>query len=224
MDKLRGLALALTLFGTSTACAQEADAIQRAFVERYVAALQAQDLAVLKGLYDPAVLRCIAPDNQDYFDFIFAQEIRRGAQLRGGYTLTRFSPADADSVAFSEMGGMSPNPVAPTHEFQIDTPLDSNNHSLMIQRMAVAHDGSWFMVLGCPTAKAVEFFRQRQAEGEQQRARAKQLANELQEPLLSEIKTLLASKRRIEAIKRFQSSANTDLTMATRVVEVLDDK
>jgi hypothetical protein len=218
------VAILLSVSGIGAATAQPADATQRALVERYVSAVKSQDLGALKNVYDPASLRCITPDTDDYFNFIFAQELRYGAQLGNGYILTRFDPADSNSLAFSEMGGMSPNPVQPTHEFQIDTSFDSNNHSLTIQRLAVEHDGNWFIVLGCPTPKAVEFFRQRRADGEQQKARAEQLVTELREPLLSDLRALLASKRRIEAIKRYQATTDTDLTTATRVVELIESK
>jgi hypothetical protein len=201
--------------------AREGDAAQRDFVARYVAALTSQDGERLRSLHHPASLACIGAENRDYYDFIFGKELSRAAELRGGYTLTRFAPVDAETAAMSEMGGMVPNPVKPTHQFQIDTPFDSNNHSLMILRMAVQHNEAWFIVLGCPTAQAVAFFRARRAEGERQQARARQLAADVREPLLSEIKALLVEKRRIDAVKRFKDSAAVDLTTATQVIDVL---
>jgi len=86
--------------------------------------------------------------------------------------------------------------------------------------MAVEQGGTWFIVLGCPTLKGIEFFHERR-EGERQQARAKQLAGELQEPLLSEIRNLLGQNRRVDAIKRYQSSANVDLTIASQVIDAL---
>jgi hypothetical protein len=226
LNKLGYFTLALLLYGTGVdaGCAQDADAAQRAFVERYVAALRSQDSADLRILHHPASLACSNPQNRDYYDFMFAKELRHGAGLRGGYTLTRFEPVDADTATALEMGGLIPNPVQPTHQFQIDTPFDNKNHSLTILRMAAEHAGTWFIVLGCPTDKAIGLFRERRAEGERQQARARQLAGDLQEPLRSEIKDLLAQNRRIDAVKRYQSGANTDLTTATQVIDILAGK
>ena len=223
MNKLRSITLSLLLYGAGAdvGCAQSPDATQSAFVERYVAAITSQDSAGLKNLLHPTSLACINRENRDYFDFIFAKELSYGTELRGGYTLTRFGLLDAGAASASEMGDMFRNPVTPTHQFQIDTPFDNKNHSLMIQRMAVEQGGTWFIVLGCPTPKGIEFFRERRAEGERQQARAKQLAGELQEPLLSEIRNLLGQNRRVDAIKRYQGSANVDLTTASQVIDAL---
>lgn len=216
--------LALLLHGLAAGDAARAegiDASQRALVEHYAAALTSQDRAALSKLLHPASLACINSQNTDYFDFIFVKELSYGPTLHGGYSLTRFDPAGADSIAASDLGGMLQNPVRPTHQFQIDTPFDGNNHSLALQRLAVEQEGAWFIVLGCPTAKGLEFFRERRAEGERQRQRAQELAAALHEPLLSEIRGLLAQNRRVEAIKLYQRDANVDLTTAAQVIDTL---
>jgi hypothetical protein len=218
--------LALVLYGAGleASWAEDADTAKRAFIERYVAALRSHNLTGLKDLVHPKSLACLNSGNRDYFDFIFEKELSYGAALGGRYSLTRFGPLDADTATASEMGGMLPNPVKPTHQFQIDTPFDSNNRSVTIQRIAVESAGAWFIVLGCPTPKAMEFFRERRAEGDRQRARARQLADALQEPLLSEIRNLLAENRRIDAIKRYQADAGVDLTTASQVIDALAPK
>ena len=192
--------------------------------QHYAAALTSQDRAAFTNLVHPTSLACISPQNSDYFDFIFAKELSYGAALRGGYSLTRFDPADADSIAASEMGGVLQNPVGPTHQFQIDTPFDGSNRSLTLQRMAVEQGGAWFIVFGCPTAKGLEFFRAHLVEGERQRQRAQELVGALHDPLFSEIRSLLAQNRRIEAIKRYQRDANVDLTTASRVIDIVAAK
>jgi hypothetical protein len=218
------LALVVSVAGIDVARAQEATAAQLALVERYVAAVRAEDGRRLRSLYHPATLACINSDNRDYFDFIFAKEMSHSAELGAGFTLTRVDPLNAAAVAASEMGGLIANPVKPTHEFQIDTPFDSKNHSVTILRTAVEQNGTWYLVLGCPTAKVVALFRERLAEGERQKARARQLVGEMREPLRSEIKTLLAQGHRIDAIMRYQDGATVDLVTASQVVDVLDNQ
>jgi hypothetical protein len=222
----RYIALALLLVaaaGTGAARAQDADAAQRAFVERYAATLVAQDREGLKTLFHPASLACINAENRDYYDSVFAKELSYGASLRGGYTLTRFAPLGA-YVALDPTGGMFPNPVQPTHQFQLDTPFDSKNRSVTVMRTVVARDGAWFIVLGCPTPKGVAMFREQRLEGERQQAQARRLAGALQEPALSEIRDFLAHNRRIDAIKRYRAATDADLATATQVIDVLDNR
>jgi hypothetical protein len=221
---LKYIITALLLYaaaGCDAGRTQNADAKQRAFVERYVAVLTSQDSDSVKRLFHPASLACINAENRDYYDVIFAKELSQGMKLRGGYTLTRFETLGPDAASAATIKGMIENPVQPTHEFQLDTPFDSMNSSLTLMRMVVEHDGAWSIVLGCPTAPAVAFFRERRAEGERQQARARQLASELPEPLRSEIRALLAQSRRIDAVKRYRVATNVDLTTATLVIDVL---
>jgi hypothetical protein len=201
--------------------AQAIDAARRAFVTRFVAAIASCDATELKQLYDPASLACATPANHDYFDFVFEVELSYAAALRGGYVLTRFAAIDPAIAAASEFGGLFTNPVWPTHQFQIDTPSDGCHASLTLMRPVARRDGAWFIVVGCPSVRGLAFFRERRAEGEAQRARAGELAAALREPLLSEIRGLLAQHQRVAAIKRYQGAAKVDPTTAAQVIDVL---
>jgi len=191
---------------------------QRMLVERYAAAITAHDAAALKALYHPATRACINSDNEDFFEFLFGNDLRFESELKEGYKLTGFDTADPSIVDGNAMGGMLPAPVAPTHQFQIDT---AGTRMVTIVRMAAEQDGAWFIVAGCPTEKGLAMFRERRGQGAQQQARARELASKLDEPLLSEIKNLLAQNRRVDAIKRYQDAAKVDLTTAAQVIDAL---
>jgi hypothetical protein len=205
------------------AAGPEADAAQRGLIARYVGALAAQDETGLRKLFHPAVLACITSENRDFFDTLVAKDLSHGQELRAGYAVTRLEPVAA-GAATSSMPELLAMPVAPTHEFQIDTPLDDRNHSLAVIRTIASLDGAWFLVVECPTAKGVAFFRERRAAGERQRIHARQLAHDLPQPLLSELKALLVERRRIDAIKRYRAAADVDLTTASQVIDVLEAK
>lgn len=200
--------------------AQAADisAAQRGLVERYVAAITSHDAAALKAIFHPATRACMNAENADFFEFLFGNDLRFESDLKEGYKLTGFETADPSIVEGNAMGGMLPQPVAPTHQFQIDT---AGIRAVTIVRMAAEKDGTWFIVAGCPTEKGLAMFRERREQGSQQQARARELASKLDEPLLSEIKDLLARNRRIDAIKRYQDAAKVDLTTATGVIDAL---
>jgi hypothetical protein len=222
---LRRICLALLVWGCAGTVAAEApigDAAQRAFVARYVAALVDQNIAALKQLYDPATLACINAGNQDFFDFWFSLELKSGPALRAGYTLTRFGPVDPNLVAAIEAGGRFPQPLKSTDEFELNSPLDKKNHSVSVIRTVALRDGSWFLTGACPTAAGLASFREQQTKRAQAEARAKALVGQLREPLLSEVKGLLAKGQKIDAIKRYQTAANVDLPTAVQVINLLD--
>jgi hypothetical protein len=222
-----GLALALFAsgaFAPRAARADDIDPAQPAFVDHYVAAIVAHDGENLKKLMHPASLACVSETNRDYFDFVSNQDFRNASALRGGYKLTSFAPLEAETATMSEMGGLLRNPAPPTHQFQIDTPFDANNRSLTLMRLAAQSDGAWFIVTGCPTEPGLAFFRERIAAGAEQQARARALAENLHDPLLSEIRALLLQHKRIDAINRYGAASGVDATAATKVIDALESK
>ena len=204
--------------------AEDIDAAQRAFVDRYVAAITARDGENLKKLIHPASLACMTEANRDYFDFVSTQDLRYASALGGGYTLSNFAPIDTQTAATSEMGGLVKNPVPPTHQFQIDTPFDASNRSVTVMRVVAQANGAWFIVTGCPTEQGLAFFRERMAAGAKQQAHARALLDDLHDPLLSEIRGLLAQHNRLGAIKRYGVAAGVDTTTATQVIDALESK
>ena len=227
--RLALFAFALALFAAAAFAprfgrAEDFDAAQRAFVDGFVAAVVAQDGEKLKPLVHPASLACMNEANRDYFDFLLAQDFRYASALRGGYTLTRFAPVDAETATMSEMGGLLRNPAPPTHQFQIDTPFDANNKSLTLMRLAAQSNGAWFVVTSCPTQQGLAFFRERMATGAKQQARARALAEDLHDPLLSEIRALLVQHKRVEAINRYGAASGVDTTTASQVIDTLESK
>ena len=198
--------------------AQDIGAPQRMLVERYVAAITAHDAAALKALYHPATRACMNAENADFFEFLFSSDLRFESDLKEGYKLTGFDTADPSIVEGNAMGGMLPQPVAPTNQFQIDT---MGTRVVTIVHLAAEKDGTWFIIAGCPTEKGLAMFRERRGQGAQQQAQTRDLVSKLGEPLLSEIKELLAQNRRIDAIKRYQDAAKVDLTTAAGVIDAL---
>src|ERR1044071_201047 len=121
--RLRSLA-AGALIGVAAilgrAQAEDISAAQRMLVERYVAALTPPDATPLKALFSPATRACVNSDNEDFFEFLFGNDLRFESDLKDGYKLTSFDTADPSIVDGNAMGGMFPQPVTPTHQFQID--------------------------------------------------------------------------------------------------------
>src|SRR5512137_1395970 len=92
MQKHRWLAIVLTVLAQlwihpfpARAQDKAIDAAQRSFIQAYVTAMRSQDLAKLKTLIHPAVLACINDRNRNYFDFIFAHDLKLGTGFKTEY-------------------------------------------------------------------------------------------------------------------------------------------
>src|SRR5262245_37113889 len=215
---------ALVLLSVEAAArADDTDAAQRAFIKDYVAALTSRNVAILRRLQHPATVACIADDNRDYFDALLVNDLRRAGDFAADYSVTRITALTGGAPSLSLPPNLLFYPAAPTHEFQIDT-RNGEHRSLTLIRVMAAVDGQWFLIAPCPTPEGLQAFHVSRAERESQRARAIQLAADLREPLLSQVRTLLAQHRRIEAIQIYKSHADLDLTTASRVIDVLDGK
>src|ERR1044071_10411915 len=85
--RLRSLA-AGALIGVAAvlggAHAEDINAAQRLLVERYVAAITAQDATALKALFHPATRAYVNSDNQDFFEFLFGNDLRFESDLKDG--------------------------------------------------------------------------------------------------------------------------------------------
>jgi hypothetical protein len=222
----RALAVALALLAVAphVASAQDArdggDAARRRFVQQYMAAIRDRDVAAITRLTHPASLACIDDASRAFFDSILRGELRHAATV-AGYRITRIAPAGAPSLP-GVPDGMFREPVAATHEFQVD--FGANAASTTLIRRIAPLDGAWYTVVPCPTAEGLERFRERDVRRREQRAQAETLAAELKEPLVSELKALLAAHRRLDAVRRYREASGADLTTAVAVIDVLSGR
>jgi hypothetical protein len=163
----------------------------------YVAAKQAKNTAQIIALLHPKVRGCMTDANREYFDYLWSDDFKTFTSAKiprisitpvaadGGPRLQAFLPAED-----------FPYPVRPTHTIQInfEGSLQSNTYGASSAIMEIAEEhGAWYWVTACPTAKGVEFIKQQKEEGKRQKARARQLASEIKEPLLSQIKALFSA-------------------------------
>lgn len=126
--------------------------------EDYCRALQEHDVTKIRSLVHPATLGCINSQNRSVFDMIFAEENRffgPNARLR---VMKVNSLANKDAVGVKELpADLFYFPFKPTHGFQIDNEGSSDT---MVRDIAPAN-GSWYVLLPCPTPKGIAFIRSR---------------------------------------------------------------
>jgi hypothetical protein len=209
-------ACAITVFLVSHAVGADPDAaIRTTFVDPWVSAVRAKDLAKVKSLFHPKVLACINEQTRDYFDDSFAHIVRDS--VAGSYKITKLEPLKGPLPAFLPADSFA-LPVQPTYEVQVQS------GDLVWALFLAESNGSWYDVGYCPNEKGMAFFHQQIAEGAAQRKRAEQLAAEMKDPLLAELRGLLARQQLIGAIHRYQQAAGVDLTTAKLVIDVLQRK
>lgn len=191
---------------------------QRTFAEAYVAAVTGSKIERYKRLLHPATRACMNRGAVDYFNVIFK---RRTGQVATNPRLSvKKLPENFELFASMEARGWT-YPVRPTHAFQIDLVSTGPKQSMIVAFAALDND-VWYEVLPCPSRKALEAIRQAQARDEAEWTKARQLAAAVRDPLRSELMTFLKQDRPVSAAKRYAEAAKVDLTLATRVVDVLD--
>jgi len=191
---------------------------QRTFAEGYLAAVTGWDIERYKRLLHPATRACMNRGTVDYFNVIFKR--RTGKVATNPRLSVERLPDKIEMLDALEANGWTYT-VRPTHAFHIDLVASGPKQS-MIVAFAALDNGVWYEVLPCPSPKALDQMRQAQRKDEAEWAKARELAASVRNPLRAELLTLLEHDRPVSAAKRYSEAAHVDLTLATRVVDVLE--
>lgn len=191
---------------------------QRTFAESYLTAVTGSDIERYKRLLHPTTRACMNQDNADYFKMIFQRRVGKDAatpRLSVQRLPEKFEMIDALNAR-----GWS-YATRPTHAFHIDL-VSTGPKQSMIVAFAALDNGTWFELLPCPSGKALEEMRQAQRKDEAEWAKARQLAASLKDPLRAEVLAFIKQDRPVSAAKRYAEATHADLTLASRVVDVLE--
>jgi hypothetical protein len=194
------------------------EAGHRRFAEQYVAAASARDPLRYRTLIHPKSLDCITDDNRDFFDDWMGRAFRW--KWEGPYRIAVVR-ALAKEAPPTLPPGMGRYPVAPTHQIQIDLQMSATRAASLVAELAPV-GATWYQVVPCPTAAGLAAFRSAKQANAEQEAKAQSLAKGLAAPLRAELVGLLREGKRIDAMRRFSSQSGEDITMARRVIDVLE--
>ena len=190
---------------------------QRTFAESYLAAVTGSDIERYKLLLHPATRACMNKDNADYFKTIFDRRIGKIATnpiLSVEKLPEKFEMFDAMSARGWKYD------VRPTHAFHIDL-VSTGPKQSAIAAFSALDAGVWYEVLPCPNGKALIDMRQAKLRDEAEWARARSLAASLRNPLRAEVLAFLKQDRPVSAAKKYSEGAHVNLTLASRVIDVL---
>lgn len=193
-------------------------AAQRTFAESYLAAVTGMDIERYKRLLHPSTRACMNSGNADYFKMIFDRRVGKDA-VNPRLTVERL-PEKFEMIDAMNAHGWS-YAVRPTHAFHIDL-VSTGPKQSMIVAFAALDNATWYEVLPCPSGKALDQMRQAQARDAAEKVKARQLATSLRDPLRAELLAFLKQDRPVSAAKRYADATHVDLTMASRVIDVLE--
>ncbi len=193
-------------------------ASQRTFAEAYLAAVTGSDIERYKRLLHPTTRECMNKGTVDFFNVIFKR--RTGQVSYNPHFSVEKLPEKFEMFDVLAAHGYTYS-VRPTHAFHIDLVATGPKQS-MIAAFAALDNGTWYEVLPCPSPKALDEMRAAQARDEAEWEKARQLAAAVRDPLRAEILAFLKRDRPVTAAKRYATAAHVELTLATRVVGVLE--
>lgn len=193
---------------------------QRTFAEAYVTAVTGSDIERYKRLLHPATRACMNKGNADFFKTIFD---RRTGQVATNPRLSvETLPEKFDMIDAMNARGWIYS-VRPTHAFHIDL-VSTGPKQSMIVVLGAFDKGAWYEVLPCPSPKALDDMRQAMQRNAAEMTKARELATSMRDPLRAELLALLKQDKPVSAAKRYAEAAHVDLTLASRVVDALEQE
>ncbi|HEY6420691.1 MAG TPA: hypothetical protein VIX59_16985 [Candidatus Binataceae bacterium] len=187
---------------------------QQQFVDQFLKAVNARDRKGLTELVAPKALACFNQDNDAYLKRWL--EKQANFQVQTTYQ-ARFLPLDASSFRNSPYMTF---PVLPTHTMEIEFTGVKNLDITMI-RMVTLDNSKWYLAAPCPTAAGLARFNLREKKRAYHRDQAEQIYAKLQDPLLTQLRTLIKQGQPNEAIKVCAKSLQIKDDMAHDVVLLL---
>ena len=193
---------------------------QRDFAEAYLAAVTGSEIENYKYLLHPATRACMNKDNADFFKTIFDRRVGKDS-IKPVLSVENLPEKFAMIEAMNARGWKYD--VRPSHAFHIDLVSTGPKQSSLVVFSAL-DAGVWYEVLPCPNGKALLDMREAKLRDEAQWAKARKLAASMRNPLRAEVMAFIKQDRPVSAAKRYAEATRSDLTLASRVVDVLEKK
>jgi hypothetical protein len=182
----------------------------RDFASDYVAAINAKDSAKLWSFLTPETRSCVNPANKDVYDLLF--NIQFDDAIPPNYLLVLAPVSEANLKSFAESQFFA---IPPENQLQINYQVGDDAESLIL--WLVHQNGRLYADQPCATVEFIIRYRVEAAA----RAHIKDLAAEIQDPLRTELLTLVAQKKRSAAIARYKAATTCDMRTAMLVITTL---
>jgi|SRR5208282_835714 len=186
---------------------------QQELARKLVEAVHSRDLAAMKRLIPPSVLKCIGKDKEEFLDDRIKKQF--GLPIDKNYRLT---------VTKLDIG-LNPSkyatyPMCPTHLMGMEFATQDGG-TVTVNQMIGQENGKWYEVQPCPTELGMQRFAKLQQSRAAGRERAKAATAQVKEPLKSQLLALVAKRDDADAWKLCMSSLHVDFQTAQGIVAIL---
>src|SRR5215472_11767797 len=154
-------------------------------VSRYVAANNNHDPAAMNALLHPKSLACVTPENRDFYDRAIEVSMRQPIPSNYHFTDTALTVKDAPPL--KDYGTF---PLPPTHQIQIEYSSGVED-SGTVMFWLINENGRWYKDDPCINANIIKQFHDDLPNIKAREQATKALVAQIQNPLLSELKSLL---------------------------------
>ncbi|HKF53425.1 MAG TPA: hypothetical protein VKB26_14010 [Candidatus Acidoferrales bacterium] len=185
-------------------------------VSRYVAASNAHDVAAMNALLHPKSLACITPENRDFYDR--AVEVSMREPIASNYHFTDTTLTGKEPLPLNGYGTF---PVPPTHQIQIEYSSGAENSGTFIFWL-VSENGRWYKDDPCINGSIIKQFHEDLPNIKARGEATKALVGQIQEPLLSELKSLLKAGKSATASRRYAEATGKDPDTSLAVIEEME--
>jgi hypothetical protein len=188
-------------------------AAQRRFVDAFVNAVNAKDAAAMRKLVMPEALACYNKDTEPYLQRRLERHLR--------YTI----PPDY-KVSFSPFGralGASPSftiPAQPTEVMQIEF-SGKGGRKVTLPDAVTQEKGGYYLFVPCLTLTGAAHLKARRAKHEASMRKARQAYTRLQEPLRSQLATLLRQGKKSDAVLLCMQNLDVDRRTAIYLLDII---
>lgn len=198
----------------AAAQSQPSQAEAKAFASEYVAAYDAKDVAHLLALYDPASRACIAGENKEYRETTMALMWRD--TIPANYTFTVSAVNENNLKAIETFGRF---PIKPERELHIDYQQGEDSGTVILY--LVQQNARWLADQPCASEQTIKQFLDDEPQRKALEAHYKSIADAIQEPLRSQLITLIREHKRGQATERYRETSGQDGRTAMLVIDQL---
>lgn len=185
-------------------------------VSRYVAANNAQDANAMNALLHPKSLACITPENGDFYDRAVAVSMRQ--PIPSDYHFTDTALGEKDALPVYAYGTF---PIRPNHQIQIEYSSGAESSGTVIFWL-VSENGHWYKDDPCANPDVIKQFHDDLPNIKAREQATKALVAQIQEPLLSELKSLLKQGKSATASRRYAQATGKNGDTSGMVIDELE--
>jgi hypothetical protein len=189
---------------------------QREFAAAFVSASNAKDIDAIRKLVAPEAVACFDKETQPFLDRWLKKQ-------------TRFLISTDYEASFARYtGGLQTSPLLtypakPTETMEIKFGAGGEQQVTMIRHVRL-EKGKYYLVAACLTPEGVDRFRADEKKRDVRIAQAREISSKLQDPLLSQLRTLIKQKKVREALQLLRSNVRVDFLTARDVLLILADR